>query len=194
MKAPKDAIRGDWAKRLAWAPIVFLLVAMLWLRVSPSRFSFESHFLILVLNFFFSTLAGVFVAYLAGRSFLIQGSPAVLLLGCGVLTWGAAGVVANSFSHGDPNLDVTIHNCGVWVSALFHFMGTVLLLEPRDTLRAPRFWLGAGYLGALGRSDWGRCGRCTGTRRFSSYRARAERWCGSLCSARRSLCLCSQPR
>src|SRR5205823_14329063 len=123
---------------------------MAWLRVSPSQASYESNFLTLVLNFVFSTLAAVFVAYLAGRSFLIRGSPAVLCLGCGVVAWGAAGVMANSLSHGQANLDVTIHNCGVWVSALFHLAAAVLVWQPKRVLRAAGTWLGGGYIGAVG--------------------------------------------
>jgi PAS domain S-box-containing protein len=112
--------------------------------------TYESQFLILACNFVFSTLASGFMAYLAGRSFLVRGSPSVLLLGCGVLAWGAAGVVANFTSRGDANLDVTIHNSGVLISAMLHLVGAILLLQPAYRVRAPGLWLAAGYLGSIG--------------------------------------------
>ena len=54
------------------------------------------------------------------------------MLGCGMLTWGAAGVVAKAVNLGDANLDVTIHNLGVWLSALFNFTSVLLLLRPSE--------------------------------------------------------------
>jgi len=135
---------------VAWGPVVGLLLAMLVLRVANLQASYESQFLVVACNFVFSTLASVFIAYLAGQSFLVRGAPAVLLLGCGVVAWGSAGLVANFISRGDANLDVTIHNCGVWISAVLHLAGSVLLLQPAHKVRTPAPWLTTGYIGALG--------------------------------------------
>jgi hypothetical protein len=127
--------------RWAWAPISVLLLAMVGLRIVNPPISFESNFLIIVLNFIFSTLASLYIAYLIGRSFLVRGSLGLLLLGCGVVTWGAAGVVANAVSQGIPNVDVTIHNLAVGLSALFHLAGAVLLLRSRRDMRMTAPWL-----------------------------------------------------
>jgi len=147
--AETGVARGVGSHWLAWVPVTVLLLVLILARGS-SWGTPEWRFLVLGCNFVFSTLASVLVAYLAGRSFLVRGAPGVLLLGCGVIAWGAAGVVANLTSRGDANLDVTIHNCGVWVSALLHLVGVVFLLQPGYKVRTPGLWLGAGYIGALG--------------------------------------------
>jgi PAS domain S-box-containing protein len=141
-----------WSKHvwLAWAPLAALLLAMIALWITDSPLSFESHFLILVLNFLFSTLVSLYVAYLISRSFLARGSLGLLLLGCGIVSWGSAGVVANVVSQGHPNLDVTIHNLGVWLSALFHLAGASVLLSSKPAVRVPAAWLSAAYVGAFG--------------------------------------------
>ena len=71
--------------RLAWLPIPILFGAMavLWVAALPG--SYESPHLLLALNFVFSTLVSLFIAYLVGRSFLARSTPGLLLLGCGVM-------------------------------------------------------------------------------------------------------------
>jgi PAS domain S-box-containing protein len=135
---------------LAWVLLAALLLAMVGLWITRPPLSFESNFLILVLNFLFSTLESVYIAYLIGRVFLARGSLGLLVLGCGILTWGAAGVVANVVSQGNPNFDATIHNLGVWLSGLFHLAGTTLLLRTKPAVRMPAAWLSAAYVSAVG--------------------------------------------
>jgi PAS domain S-box-containing protein len=137
-------------QRLAWLPICILLAAMVVLWAADVRGSYGSNFLIMALNFIFSTLASGLIVYLVSRSFLTRGEPGLLMLGCGVLAWGAAGVLAKAVNQGDANLDVTIHNTCVWLSALFHLASALLLLRPRRAVHARELWLGTAYAGALG--------------------------------------------
>ncbi len=143
-------LHADWRRLLASLPIPLLLVTMavLWAANLPG--SYESPSLVMALNFIFSTLASGLIVYLVSRSFLTRGTPGLLMLGCGVLTWGAAGVVAHAVSQGDVNLNITIHNVCVWLSALFHFTSALLLLRPRRAMHARELWLGAAYVGTLG--------------------------------------------
>ncbi|HLJ94438.1 MAG TPA: hypothetical protein VKU02_14725, partial [Gemmataceae bacterium] len=140
--------RNELSRR-AWVSIPALLLAIVGLRIMNPTIAFESNVVVLVLNFVFSTLASLYIAYLIGRSFLVRSSPGLLLLGCGVLIWGAAGVVANTVGQGNPNLDVTIHNLAVGLSALCHLAGAVLLRSKRN-LPTAGAWLSAAYVGALG--------------------------------------------
>jgi PAS domain S-box-containing protein len=135
---------------LAWALLAALLLAMIGLRITNPPIFFESNLLVLVLNFLFSTLVSLYIAYLIGRIFLARGSLGLLLLGCGIVSWGAAGVVANVASQGNPNLDVTIHNLGVLLSAFFHLAGATFLLGSNPAVRVPAAWVGAAYVGAVG--------------------------------------------
>ena len=129
-------------------------MAVLWF--ADLRAYYESPRLLLGLNFVFSTLASLLVAYLIGRSFLVRGKPELLLLGCGVIIWGAAALVgiAAGLVWADNgqlyiNVTVTIHNICVWLSALCHLIGAVLSLRPTRALHAPSLWLAAAYAGAL---------------------------------------------
>ena len=90
-------------------------MAVLWAAKPPGCYELNS--LIMVLNFVFSTLTSGLIVYLVGHSFLTRGASGLLMLACGVLAWGAAGVVAKAVSHGDVNMDTTIHNACVWLSA-----------------------------------------------------------------------------
>ena len=135
------------------APILVLLGAMVALWVADLRTSHESPFLMIVLNIVFATLVSLFIAYLVGRGFLIRGAPGLLMLGCGVLLWGASGLVGAAVGQGDANTTVTIHNTCVWLSALCHLAGVSLSMRPRRATRGSGLWMAAAYavtLGAVG--------------------------------------------
>ena len=137
--------------RLAWLPIPILLLAMAALWVADVRTAYESPHLLIALDFLTRTLACLLIVYLAGRSFLARGESWLLLLGCGVMTWGATGFVATStLAVKDANLGVTISNLGIWVAALCHLMGAISSLRLHRTIRPAGPWLGIGYLLALG--------------------------------------------
>ena len=110
----------------------------------------ESLYLLLTLNLVFSTLVCLFVAYLITRSFLVSASPGLLLLGCGVVIWGPAGVVATAAARGDANISITIYNSCVWLSGLCHLAGVSLSLRPRRSLSPPALWLLAACALAVG--------------------------------------------
>jgi hypothetical protein len=111
-------------------PIPLLLVTMAVLWFADPQGSYESPYLLMFLNLVCSTLASGFVAYLIGRSYLIRGTPGLLMLGCGVLMWGSAGgvgvatgVVGLATGQFDINVFVTIHNLCVCLSALCYLAG-----------------------------------------------------------------------
>ncbi len=135
--------------RLAWLPIPLLLVAMAILSVIGPSSLYTSPRMLLGLNIVFSTVGSMFVAYLVGRSFLTRGTPGLLLLGCGVVFWGGAGVVAIAISRGDVNVNVTIFGLGAWLAALCHLAGVSLSLRLGRTLNPAGLWLAAGYVVAL---------------------------------------------
>jgi PAS domain S-box-containing protein len=131
--------------RLAWAPIPVLLTAIVVLRLADLRGFHESRFLGIALNIVFSVAASLFVAYLVGRSFLVRCTAGLLLLGCGVVLWGLAGLVAIAVAGDDINVLITIHNSCVWLSALCHLAGVLLSLRPRRALSPAGLWLPAAY-------------------------------------------------
>jgi len=135
--------------RWAWVPIPVLLAVMIVLWAAGWRGSHESVYLLLTLSLVFSLLVCLVVAYLIARSFLVRATPGLLLLGCGVVIWGPAGVVATAVGRGDPNVGTTIYNSCVWLSGLCHLLGVSLSLRPGRSLSPPAVWLLAGYLPAV---------------------------------------------
>ncbi len=135
--------------RAAWWPVPIFCVAILLLWVADLHGSYELPRLLTALNFVFSTLAGLTVAYLVAVSFVASGRPGLLLLGAGVLVWGIASLVASTFAARSANTMVTIHNLGVWVLAVCQLAAAACFLRPRLVLRASHLWLGAGYTSAL---------------------------------------------
>jgi hypothetical protein len=72
-----------------------VLFAVLFFVLTPyDKLAFEPRFLLPALNIAFLTGVSVLVAFLAARSYLWGESAAVLLLGCGMLAFGAASAFA----------------------------------------------------------------------------------------------------
>jgi PAS domain S-box-containing protein len=137
------------SRRWAWLPIPLILTAMAVLWAGDVRASYESPHVWVVLNFLFCTLASMFIAYLIARSFVVRGTPELLMLACGVFIWGAAGCVGAA-APADANIQITIHNTGVWLSALCYLAGAALSWRPKPAMRTAGLWLAAAYTLALG--------------------------------------------
>jgi PAS domain S-box-containing protein len=129
------------ARRWAWVPIptALALEAALWAADLHTRYDWPT--LMLALNFVFSTLGSLLVAILVARSFLARGETALVALGCGVM--------ANLAGGNDANASVTIHNLGVWLSAVCNLGGAELARRAIRVPRARRIVLATAYLGAL---------------------------------------------
>lgn len=137
-------------ERLAWLPILLLTVLITGLWVIDLRTEYEWPRLQMTLNFVTRTLACLVVAFLAGRSYLERRQPGLLLMGCGVLIWGASGFITTAIVMLDANLGVTISNLGIWAAALCHLTGVSLSLQARRTIPATGLRLAACYALALG--------------------------------------------
>jgi hypothetical protein len=143
--------RPSWPRPPAWLPIPLLLAAIIGLWVADVDTSYESPNLMLGLNFVFSVLVSLFIASLVARSFLVRGTPGLLLLGYGVVVWGAAGFVAGTAGlvatggRNFANIAVTIHNSCAWLAGLCHLTGVVLSFRPSSAMRATGLWLAAAY-------------------------------------------------
>ncbi len=104
-----------------------------------------------------TVLAFAFVLFPVARSFLANGQPSVLMLGCGLLM-SNIGVTAwtTGFSQ---NLDkgFAVYNTSLLLSALCHFAGVVVTFRRRTRLGNTAAWLTAVYAGgaaAMGLVIW----------------------------------------
>ena len=136
--------------RFIWLPIPLMLAAMAALWAADLHTAYESPILLLSLNFLCTTLTSALVVVLVGKSFIRSGAPGLLMLGCGVLSWGlAATFVSAVLGHG-INATVTVHNILVWLAALCHLSGVALSLKRFSKLRMPPLVLALAYTGMLG--------------------------------------------
>jgi len=127
--------------RYAWTliPLLLLAIAALWV-INPQT-TYDSPILLPLLNFVFTWLVSLSIGCLTGRSFLGNGQPGLLMLGCGSLLWGFTSLAASRMMDSSGNLTITVHNLGVLGTALCHIGG---LLWHGRVLR-PERWLIAGY-------------------------------------------------
>jgi PAS domain S-box-containing protein len=133
-------------------PALIVIIVALYLIIKPSVF-FEPAWLLPITNTVFVTMIFLIVAYIAMRNFKATGRVQILLLGCGVLTFGIGGEVAGwlrSIPGGGANLNVTIYNTGALIGAAFHFAAALLLLagiSPEVGSERKKFWLVFSYVG-----------------------------------------------
>ena len=143
-------------KHLSFLPIpaLIIVVLVLYLAVKPSAF-FEPAWLLPITNTVFVTLVCFIVAYIALRNYKATGQIQILLLGCGLLSFGIGGVVAGwvrSAPGAGANLNVTIYNTGALIGAIFHFAAALILLMGISSevgSKRKGFWLAFGYIGLI---------------------------------------------
>jgi len=110
---------------------------------------YESKILLVMSNVVFSTAAALLVVALISRSFLARGTPDLLLFGCGVLLWGAAGTVGPALMTPGGNVAISTHNILACLSAFCQLTGTLLALKPPRPFNARHLPLALSYLGVL---------------------------------------------
>lgn len=130
--------------KLAWAPLIAFSTAMIVLYVRGSPKSHESPSILFACNLIFTSLVSAFIAVLTGRSFLVLGRPALLATCTGMIVWGASAFVA-VVGERPGNYNLTIHNLGIAVSGVCHFLGGLAAYRYRDrSCRDTGAWLSVG--------------------------------------------------
>lgn len=114
-------------RRIAAIPIpVFIVVVGVLNEILPTHLGpemvYNPTWLLLVLQTVFIFATSSLVAYISLRSYLLGGSRAILLLGCGSLTWGLANMIA-AFLYGPPggtNVVVTLVSSAGLLASFFY--------------------------------------------------------------------------
>jgi PAS domain S-box-containing protein len=134
--------------------MIAYLLAIVVFAIIDVQTVFEPKGLLPALNTLFTGLLPLAVAVIAARAYLQSGQFSVLCIGCGMLTFGLGSTVAGWLIQlpDGPNLNITIHNFGVFFGSLFHLIGAVFTLTmPGASGRAvtrKRIWLSC-YAGIL---------------------------------------------
>lgn len=162
-KPKSEDLSNVGASRLSWGALargvgaitvpIFVAIIVV-LAILDIKAVFEPPLLLPALNTLFVSLASFAIAYISAKCYLTTGLPNVLLLGCGVLTFGTANLIAGwliTFT-GSPNINVTIHNTGALLGSLFHAVGAMLPLPEitaGEVSKRRKFGVVLVYLGVL---------------------------------------------
>ncbi len=146
---PPDAA-GTALSRIAWIPIPLFLAAMVWGRYSGFHGYFEPPHLLPILNFTFQTAISLFIALLAARRYLVNRSLSLLLMGCGMVIFGSVSLISSvAVGLREVNMGVTIHNIGMALAGLCHFMAAAAgLIHGRPRPRTSEVLLLNAYFSA----------------------------------------------
>jgi hypothetical protein len=136
--------------------ILGFIVTIVILRMLPGEASFvyESPLLLLVLNTLLISVVAFVASYISAKSYVMSGSPGLLLLGCGMLTFGTGALVAGvvrGFPDG-VSLNLIVYNTAALAASAFHVVAAALISMrvTSDLLRISRRMKAAlAYLGVV---------------------------------------------
>ena len=125
---------------LAWLPIIIFIIIITILALFRSDAVWNPHFLIPALNITFLSFIMFFVSVLAARSYLIERSVTLLLLGCGTLTL-SLGAFLGGFSLLGNNINstISIYNTAACLSGSFHLASVIFSLR-RHSVKPQSGW------------------------------------------------------
>ena len=137
------------------AVLGFLYIgAMIIMSRSDLKVVFEPPLLLPIMNTIFAGLIPIAVSIIAARAYLFSGLNSLLFMGCGMMTFGCAAVLAGWLISGQqgPNVNVTIYNTGALLGSVFHLFGAVFTFKNRIPDAMPeqrKFKLISAYSGMI---------------------------------------------
>ena len=115
-------------KRLIFLPILILLILIIILAILRFNIVWNFPTLFTVLNILFLTITMFIISLLCVRSYLINHSITIMLLGSGTLALGFGGLLAGfSILGNNINSTVTIYNTSACISGFFILASTILI-------------------------------------------------------------------
>ena len=122
--------KDPWIKRLIFLPILILLILIIILAILRFNVIWNSPTLFTALNIIFLTITMFIIVVLCVRSYLINHSTTIMLLGSGTLALGFGGLLAGfSILGNNINSTVTIYNTSACISGFFILASTILINE-----------------------------------------------------------------
>ena len=110
------------------------LAAVMWLLILFdlfSQYTFDPPYLQFILNLLFITGTGVAVAVISGKSYLNDGSPNILLLGCAVLV-SALTAFFSGWASTSANANITVFNIGIFVSSCLQLSAAYATIRAQE--------------------------------------------------------------
>lgn len=133
---------------------IFPILALIGVTVSVNIFGPHTVFrlpLVAANGYFFIAFVVFLTAYISAKSYLESGSPTLLLLSSGSLTYGSAALIVGLLLTfiGAGNAASTVLNTGLLLASLFNLQGIMLLtlgVSSEQLLKRRRIILAANYL------------------------------------------------
>ena len=139
--------RIQWVSRLAIVPIPVLVLAMVALWVADVRVAWASPSLIWLVHYGPVALGVTFIVIPAARSFLANGQPSVLMLGCGVLLMDIGAFAMPIGFARSSDTAFAIYNTSALLGALCHFAGVAMTSRRKIRLSRSAVWVTIAYAG-----------------------------------------------
>ncbi len=143
---------GVMSRRLSFIPIPILVASMAVIHFAVKRtLFFEPAWLLPITNTLFVTVVCFIVAYVAMKNYRVTGRIQILLLGCGLFSFGIGAVIAGwvrSVPGRGADLNVTIYNTAALLAGLFHFAAAFIPLagvSPEVGSKRKTLWLVFSY-------------------------------------------------
>lgn len=126
-------------KFLSLGLVLLFIVTIAVLSTLDIRTYSEPPLVLPILNTLFACLIPVVVAYIAARSYIISGSTGIILMGCGLLTFGLGAASAGWLRgiSGGANVNVTIYNTAAFLGAILHALGASMASRGVSLEEAP---------------------------------------------------------
>jgi PAS domain S-box-containing protein len=125
--------KGNWLGYPQLIPsVLFFAIAAISATTFPTSVVYEPAFLLPLLNSAFLAAMPFFIAFLAARSYVRQGSRMLVLFGCGMVAFGLGSLLGGwGLARYGQNFNVTLFNIGSLLSGLCQLGGvSILLLGP----------------------------------------------------------------
>jgi PAS domain S-box-containing protein len=149
--ALEDRVPARLLRFAPWLPLILFMLAVVVLHALGPYSVRENAVLITALNTLFVVAPALVVAFLAARSYMLDGSFSVLLLGAGTLVFGLMYLMAGPLVR-TPNEAVTMANAGIFFGGAISLGSAVWALSSRSrqlSAGARRRVALFSYLGAL---------------------------------------------
>ncbi|MDR3560066.1 MAG: hypothetical protein P4N59_01305, partial [Negativicutes bacterium] len=125
--AAQSPEKSRCAKALGVLPVFISLAAIVTLYVRGASFLGEPQYLVGVANTVYIAIIPAIVAFYAARTYLKTGALNVLLMGCGMLGFGACAGSAGWLTvlPGGADFNVALYNTGALLGSVCHFAGSI---------------------------------------------------------------------
>ena len=144
IKEKEPVVKSNRNPHHMWMSLAAILVllyigALIMLYYADLKKVYEPPALLLIMNTIFAGLIPIAVAIIAARGYLFSGLNSLLLMSCGMLTFGCGAAMAGWLVDGQqvPNVNVTIMNLGALMGSIFHVIGAILSLKKDIPVTVP---------------------------------------------------------